>query len=292
MITAIYRDEAGVLTVEPSQAKLKALVHGGRGCLWVDVQEAEAKGAPLLRDVFEFHPLAIEDCFNERLDIAKVDDYGSYLFIIALTFTYVSRNARGRPLELGLFLGPNYVVSVHEDSMPAIDELVERVSQSGHPLERGPGFMAHSTQLREALLLRRNALRLRHLILTERDIVNRLARGDFPRLVPAEASIFYRDIYDHLVRGELMVDGLRDLADGVLNTYLSAVNNRSNEVMKAMSIVAVIFLPLTLIASIFGTNLDYSLFGAHFEAGFFLMLAVMVAIAAALVVYFRRRGWF
>jgi magnesium transporter len=172
--------------------------------------------------------------------------------------------------------------------LPAVESMDEHLDQ----LEISVLARPSPTQLREALLLRRNALRLRHLILTERDIVNRLARGDFPRLVPAEASIFYRDIYDHLVRGELMVDGLRDLADGVLNTYLSAVNNRSNEVMKAMSIVAVIFLPLTLIASIFGTNLEYSLFGAHFEAGFFLMLAVMVAIACALVVYFRRRGWF
>jgi magnesium transporter len=89
-----------------------------------------------------------------------------------------------------------------------------------------------------------------------------------------------------------MLEGLRDLADSVLNSYLSAVNNRMNEVMKALSIVAVIFLPLTLIASIFGTNLDYSPHGIEFEWGFYLMLGAMALVAGALVGYFRYRGWF
>jgi magnesium transporter len=216
------------------------------------------------------------------------------------------------------------VVTVHEEEISGIEDLLHRVEDGGHPLERGAGFLAHSIldrlvdqllpavesldehldqveirvlarpsldQLRATLLLRRNALRLRHAVLAERDMVNRLARGEFPELIPEEALIFFRDIYDHLVRGETLVEGLRDLADGVLNTYLSSVNNRSNEVMKAMSIVAVIFLPLTLIASVFGTNLDYSLFGASFDGGFYLMLAFMLLIAGALVYYFKKRGW-
>jgi magnesium transporter len=111
-------------------------------------------------------------------------------------------------------------------------------------------------------------------------------------LIRQDAQIFYRDIYDHIVRVESMLEGLRDLADSALSSYLSAVNNRMNEIMKALSVVAVIFLPLTLIASIFGTNLDYSPFGLTFKAGFFAMLAFMAVIAAAMVAYFRVRGWF
>ena len=103
--------------------------------------------------------------------------------------------------------------------------------------------------------------------------------------------IFYRDVYDHIVRVEEMLEGLRDLADSVLNSYLSAVNNRMNEVMKTLSVVAAIFLPLTLIASIYGTNLDFSP-GVGLKGGFFVMLALMVALSGLMVAYFRTRRWF
>jgi magnesium transporter len=151
---------------------------------------------------------------------------------------------------------------------------------------------ANKALLTEALLLKRNTLRLRRSILPQRDMVNRLSRGEFA-LISQEALIFYRDIYDHIVRVEAMLDGLRDLADGALTSYLSAVNNRLNEVMKTLSVVAVVFMPLTLIASIYGTNLNYSaMFGWSFEGGFYLMLSAMVALAGALVIYFHKRGWF
>ena len=94
------------------------------------------------------------------------------------------------------------------------------------------------------------------------------------------------------MRVEQILEGVRDLAEGALTSYLSAINNRMNEVMKAMSVVAVIFLPLTLIASIYGTNLDFSPFGIEFEQGFLLMLGVMLGIAAGLILFFQRRGWF
>ena len=94
------------------------------------------------------------------------------------------------------------------------------------------------------------------------------------------------------MRVESLLEGLRDLADGSLSSYLSAVNNRMNEVMKLMSVVAVIFLPLNLLAGLYGTNLDYSPFGLNFEAGFFVLIAVMVLLGGSMVVYFRRHGWF
>ena len=146
--------------------------------------------------------------------------------------------------------------------------------------------------LSEVLLLKRNTLRLRRSILPQRDMVNRLSRGEFGVLIRTEALIFYRDIYDHIVRVEALLDGLRDLADSALSSYLSAMNNRMNEIMKAMSVVAVIFLPLTLIASVLGTNLDYSPIGMTLEGGFYWMLGAMIVITAAMVLYFRRRGWF
>ena len=199
---------------------------------------------------------------------------------------------------MDIFLGRNYVVTVSQQEPEPVRELFQRARDNAHVMSRGADFLAHDILdslvdllLPEVLLLKRNTLRLRRSILPERDLANRLSRGEFPALIGKEALIFYRDIYDHVVRVEEMLEGLRDLADSALNSYLSAVNNRMNEVMKTLSIVAAIFLPLTLIASVYGTNLDFSP-GIELPGGFFVMLGSMVVVAAAMVVYFRLRRWF
>jgi magnesium transporter len=172
--------------------------------------------------------------------------------------------------------------------LPAVEAMDEKLDD----LERAILERPDPEHLADVLLLKRNTLRLRRSVLPQRDLVNRLSRGEFPKLISHEALIFYRDVYDHVVRIESMLDGLRDLADSALNSYLSAVNNRMNEIMKALSVVAVVFLPLTLIASIYGTNLDFSSIGLTFKYGFELMIVAMLLIAGAMILYFRRRGWF
>jgi magnesium transporter len=316
----------GQVRVQLTPEEMRHALDSGDGLLWVDVHEWDPASVGLLRDVFRFHQLAIEDCFNDRVDSAKIDDYGEYLFIVSQHVAYSARSDHLRLTELNLFLGPNYVVTVHQRAVGTLHEIFRRAAHGDdHVLEKGADFLAHSildrmvddllpaveemdeklntlerrilerpdrTQLTEVLLFKRNAIRLRRAILSQRDIANRLSRNEYSRLVSGDALIFYRDIYDHVVRVEEMLEGLRDLADSALSSYMSATNNRMNEVMMAMSVVAVIFLPLTLVASIFGTNLDYSPFGLTLEAGFYVMLAAMAAIAALMVAYFRSRGWF
>ncbi|HLF72599.1 MAG TPA: magnesium/cobalt transporter CorA [Dehalococcoidia bacterium] len=308
-----------------SLEELRAAKRDRGGVLWIDLKASDDDTQTILSDVFAFHPLAIEDCYNDHVDTPKIDDYGDYLFVVAQSIRYVSRTDRLSLFEIDTFVGPNYVVTVRQQEIPAIDDLFDRASENGRYLERGADFLTHTILdslidlllpsveemdeaiddlerrildrpdrelLPEVLLLKRNTLRLRRSILPQRDMVNRLSRGEFSHLIRPEAQIFYRDVYDHIVRVEEMLDGLRDLADGALSSYLSSVNNRMNEVMKAMSVVAVIFLPLTLIASIYGTNLDFSPFGIEFRQGFLLMLGAMIAVAAATFGYFRYRGWF
>jgi magnesium transporter len=185
------------------------------------------------------------------------------------------------------FLAHTILDGLVDRILPAVELMEEQLDV----LEARILEKADKSLLAEVLLLKRNTMRLRRSILPQRDMVNRLSRGEFS-LISQDALIFFRDVYDHIVRVESMLDGLRDLADGALSSYLSSVNNRMNEVMKAMSVVAVIFLPLTLVASIFGTNLDYSPFGLTFRGGFWLMLAGMLLLSGVLVLYFRRRGWF
>jgi magnesium transporter len=276
-------------------------------------------------DTFGFHPLAIEDCFNGRVETPKVDDYESYLFIVAQSIGYEQQDRQLEISEVDIFLGKNYVVTSHVAPSPEVEELFAKACKNEHLVNRGADMLTQAVidalvdhilpavesideelnsieeqvvdkpdrdVLPNVLAMRRLTMRLRRSILPQRDVVNRLSRGEFPNLISARTLIFYRDIYDHAVRIEEILESTRDVADSALSTYLSAVNNRMNEVMKTLSVVTAIFLPLTLIASIFGTNLDYATLGITFNHGFAWMLGSMVIVAAAMIFYFRRRGWF
>lgn len=309
-----------------SDEDVRSIVAGGEGVLWYRLTEDDEASRHVLSEVFGFHPLAIEDCFNHRVDTPKIDDYGSYLFIVAQSVQFAQTDHILSLNELDIFVGKNFVVTVQaKQEMPLVDKLYEEAQANPHLMARGADFLAHSIldvmvdqllpavedmdeeldRLERLILdrperrflsgvmrLKRETLLLRRSILPQRDIVNRLSRGEFPDLIRQEALIFYRDIYDHIVRVESLLEGLRDIADGALNSYLSAVNNRMSEIMKAMSIVAVIFLPLNLLASLYGTNLDYSPFGVSFDPGFFGLVVAMFFVAGTMVLYFRRRGWF
>jgi magnesium transporter len=309
-----------------SDEDVRKIVAAGEGVLWYRLTEDDETSRHVLSDVFGFHPLAIDDCFNGRVDTPKIDDYGSYLFVVAQSVQFTQTDHVLSLNELDVFLGKNYVVTVQaKQEMPLVDKLFEEAQANPHLIARGADFLAHTIidvmvdqllpaveemdealdrleqmildrpgkrHLTSVLRLKRETLLLRRSILPQRDIVNRLSRGEYPSLIRSEALIFYRDIYDHIVRVESLLEGLRDLADGSLSSYLSAVNNRMNEVMKAMSVVAVIFLPLNLLASLYGTNLDYSPFGLTLGFGFFVLIAFMICVATTMIVYFRRRGWF
>jgi magnesium transporter len=314
------------LVVDLEEHTLERVLVQGEGLLWLSLPPEHPDTRRILIDVFRFHPLAVDDCLNGRVDTPKIDDYGNWLFIVSQSVDTSRGQSKLRIEELDMFLGRNYVVTVKaESSLPSVARLFSDARKNAHLLNRGSDFLAHTildvivdellpaveamderldgleqriierpdrTLLTEVLQLKRDTLQLRRSILPQRDMVNRLSRGEFGTLIRPEALIFYRDIYDHIVRVEAMLDGLRDLADSALSSYLSSLNNRMNEIMKAMSVVAVIFLPLTLIASIFGTNLDYSPVGVTLDGGFYWMLGLMVLLAGAMILYFKRRGWF
>jgi len=325
VISSYYRGPDGRLATGLSGEAIGQALASGEGVLWLDLEAATPEeGVPLLAGVLHFHQLTVDDCFNLHVDPARIDDYGDYIFVIAQAIGYQAKSERLQTTELDLFLGPNYVVSFHEQPLPLVDGLRHRCEQDGPELARGADFVAHAlldalvddyqpavdeldetlerveelalakTQpgiLEQILLLKRNVQRLRRTIIPQRDVVNRLARGEFPHVVRPEANIYFRDIYDHVVRVEQLVESVRDLADGVLNTYLSALNNRMNEVMKTLSVIASILLPLTFIASIYGMNFE-NMPELGWEWGYFGILGAMAAIALGLVFFFRLRRWF
>jgi len=304
---------------------MRAAIADPQALLWVDIQpESREEAEPLLRDLFQFHHLTIDDCFNTLIDPPKVDDYGNYLFMIIHAVHYNGQAGDLWTAELDMYVGPNYVVSVHWSPLTAVNEVRRRAENGGLVMGRGAAFLAHALfdvivdeyhpvmneldeeidrlqtlalahperpVLEDLMRLKRSTQRLRRTIYPQRDLANRFARGEYAHLVGTDALMYYRDIYDHTVRVEEMIDSVRDIAESALNTYLSSVNNRINDVMKTLAIVAVVFLPMTLIASIYGTNFEHTIPGYDTGWGFAAMIAGFVVIAFLLWGWFRARRW-
>jgi len=326
-LRAFYRNGDGEVrffdTYDPE--RLNQALADRQGLLWLDLLVASEDDGQVLADVFRFHPLTIEDSVTPRVDPAKVDDHGDYLFIVVQALTGYTLHEELESVEVDFYLGPNYVVSCHLQPVPAIDQFAERCHRGEYILAHSADWLLHGLMdalvdeylpvvdavdetidrleeevlhnpgthlLHQIMMVKRNALRLRRATTPQRDIMNRLSRGEFPKLIREETSIYYRDIYDHLVRTEYLVEALRDLADGALNTYLSVVSNRLNEVMK---ILTVAFVPLTigtLISGIYGMNLTPGFWPpADSEWGFGAVVAVMIVVALLVLAYFRYRRW-
>jgi magnesium transporter len=295
------------------------------GLLWIDLSIADPSDGRLLKEVFDFHPLTIEDAVEPRVDPAKIDDLRGYIFVVVQALTDYSPDREIETVEVDFYLGPNYVVSCHREIVPAIDTfrercrrtdyllghtadwllynlldamvdeylpLVDRVDETIDDIESRVLASADRGLLREILLVKRNTLRLRRATTPQRDILNRLSRGEFPHLIREGTSIYFRDVYDHLFRVEYLVEALRDLADGALQTYLSVVSNRLNEIVKALTVGATIILPLTLISGVYGMNFQDNQFPAFgSDWGFAAVIASMLAIALMILAYFRYRRW-
>lgn len=329
MIRSLYYSHDDTLRFDLQPPEIAQLAQGSDGVLWVSLEQpTNEEIQTYLRDIFRFHHLAIEDCLSSNYQPPKVDDFGDYIFIIAHALrpdSTVDRIDRDLDtVELNCFLGENYLVTVHRlPQMPSTQVTWERAKQNHRLCKRGPDFLCHAVLdhlvdeylplhdvideelerlesdifsrpkpiiLQRILTLKHNMLILRRIISPQRDLMNRLSRGDLPQIAQ-ENRIYYRDIYDHLVRLHDLSEGTRDVITGSLETYLSVASNRLNEVMKTLTIISVIFLPLSFLAGLYGMNFEYIPL-AEWPAGFAFISAICVLIAGAMLWVFKRRGWF
>lgn len=324
-IRALYRGTDGNIREASDQAFVERALADEAGLLWLDLHLVPEKAGHLLDSVFNFHPLTIEDSVTARVDPAKIDDHGTYIFIVVQALKPYESGKELESSEVDFYLGSNYVVSVHLDDVPAINAFHDLCRRDERLTSRGPDWLLHglldalvdeylpivdavddeidgleermlarrdTRVLEQILLAKRNTLRLRRATIPQREIMNRLSRGEYSSLISAEAAVYYRDVYDHLVRIEYLVESLRDLADGALQLYLSVVSNRLNEVMKLLTAAATIFLPLTLISGIYGMNFSQNQVPAFNSTwGFAVVVGSMITIAVAMMAYFRWREW-
>jgi magnesium transporter len=292
----------------------------GDSFFWVDVAQPNEADYAVLRDVFKFHPLAVEDSekFEQR---AKIDDYDNYVFIVV----YGAVPDDDRLVEVHCFYSEKFLVTVHRDEAPAFTEVRERyvkrkkVDDPGRllyriidalvdsffpiladfddridELENQTFLNASDAQLQEIFQMKRLLVGMRKAITPQRDMFAGLIGGvaELPGM-SEEDERYFRDIYDHLIRISDLIDTYRDLLTSSMDVYLSTVSNRLNSVMKQLTIMATVFLPLTFVTGFFGQNFGWMV--GHIGGGpvfFGLGIGLEIATVAALFTLFKKRGWF
>jgi magnesium transporter len=292
----------------------------GDSFFWVDVAQPNEADYAILRDVFKFHPLAVEDSekFDQR---AKIDDYDDYVFIVV----YGAVPDDDRLVEVHCFYSEKFLVTVHRDDAPAFTEVRQRyvkrkkVDDPGRllyriidalvdsffpvladfddridELENQTFLNASDAQLQEIFQMKRLLVGMRKAITPQRDMFAGLIGGvaELPGM-SEEDERYFRDIYDHLIRISDLIDTYRDLLTSSMDVYLSTVSNRLNTVMKQLTIMATVFLPLTFITGFFGQNFGWMV--GHIGSGpvfFGLGIGLEIATVAALFTLFKKRGWF
>jgi magnesium transporter len=307
---------------ERAPAELTALLARPDARVWVDlsapVGEAEAA---ILRDVFKFHPLAIEDCLGSRVH-PKVDEYEGYLYLITHGLSAGASADSAEPVELDAFLGPNFLVTHHGGVSRSVAAVMEQVTRTGIPLQQGPTLVLHAILDRQVdglesvldnieariekledavfarprnahiaslLSVKRNILELRRWTNKQREVLLRLGRREFA-LISAEAALLFRDVHDHLVRINDLLESFRDLLTSIQDAYLSAVSNRTNDIMRFLTLFSTIMMPLTVLTGVYGMNFDH-MPELRSYYGYPLVVLAMLVIAGSMLLYFRHRGW-
>ncbi|MFP3867657.1 MAG: magnesium/cobalt transporter CorA [Desulfobacteraceae bacterium] len=278
-----------------------------------------------LGQLLQLHPLALEDVAEGRAP-TKAEDYDVFLFILT---RLMPSDAAWSGEQISLFLGPRFLLSIQESGTDHFAVIRERLSHKQSLLrQHGADYLAYTLldfivdswfpvlesfgerleELEDRVIqqpdaptmealqeLRRQLLRLRRLIWPLREAVNNLIRGE-NRLITDHTRLYLRDCYDHAFQVVDLLENYREVTAGVIELYLSSLSIRLNEIMKVLTVIATIFIPLTFITGLYGMNFSYDASSWNmpelkWRYGYFFALGIMLLVSASLIIYFRRKKW-
>jgi magnesium transporter len=312
-------DREGNEVPRVDRAAIESRISAGE-YFWLDLHKPDEDEMALLRDVFRFHPLAIEDSeqFGQR---PKMEDYGDFVFFVL--YGAAPPPDKDRLVEVHCFYAENYLVTLHRQHAPSCDVLRERYSKLPGSLERPIGVLyrlldalsdsffpaledydaridriedaifrePREEQLQQLVRMKRRLNRLRRVVGPQRDLVSQLY-GGISRLpgTDAEADRYFRDVFDHLIRVADLIDSYKDLLTSAMDVYLSSVSNRLNLVVERLTVLSTILLPLIVLTSFFGQNFGWLVDHIGDLASFLIFgVALPIVGATLLVVYLRRQ---
>jgi magnesium transporter len=291
--------------------------------VWINVDGVhETDKLKSLGEKFNIHPLVLEDIVNVN-QRAKVDEYDDYLYIVAKMIRYDAADDQIHSEQISIVLGNDYVISFQEEEGDVFEPVRVRIRTAKGRIRRlGTDYLAYvlldavvdnyfvvlekinerieemeepaatdpkSEVLREIHQLKRDVIYLRKHVRPMRDVASELVRGE-SKLIRDETAPFLRDLYDHTIQVADVVEAFRDALSSLQDLYLSSVSNRMNEVMKVLTIVATMFVPLTFVAGIYGMNFEV-IPELGWKWGYLAFWGVVVGLAAGMLGYFRKKGW-
>ncbi len=325
MSVKVYAHTRGAPVVdEVPVARLRELLDRDDVVVWVDVRGHDENDVVthVLGETLRVHPLVLEDVFLDAPH-PKVEAFDEYLYVVVHG---LDRNAESPEnldtIELDLLLGPRWIVTQHPKALRSTESVEVELQKSAKAFARGPSFIAHAIldhlfdhydplmdrfddelealeghvlargdfdPTLEVFALKRSLTKIRRTASHQRDVALRIARGEFDHVDPGSLP-FFRDLADHFVRVVDRTEGFRDQLSAIAETYRAIQGQRLNEVMKVLTILSTIMLPLTFIAGVYGMNFDV-MPELHWKYGYAFAVGTMAITAGALIAFFRRRGW-
>lgn len=317
----IYKHERG--STQCVDAVDPAWLRSGSGVwVWVDLDKATPEEARVLTDVFHFHELSVEDALAESHH-PKIEAYGDYLYLILHGINFKAREHLFQTHDVDFFLGAQYLVTVHPGVSRSIEKIRDVCRRNDHALGEGPGALLHRivdamvdnyrpevdqlsdrldklesevlqrpdpTLSRQILTFKRDVSSLRRVVLPQRDAMGRLARREYPQITEALAFRF-RDVYDHLVRISDEASFFQDRLGSLLEAHLATVSNQLNTIMKVLTVLSTIFMPLTVLTGMYGMNVPLPHLPGGDSVQFWWILLIMLSISGLMLWGFHRKGW-
>jgi len=323
-ITLFDYDEQRVEEKELTRPKECSLGEDKSTVSWINVTGLhQVEVLEELNKCFGLHPLVLEDILNTD-QRPKMEDYGDYLYIVLKTlFMAANPGDEVESEQVSVILGRNFVLSFQEKESPLFEPIRERLrSGKGRLRKMGPDYLVHAildaiidyyfvvleklgeriefleeevviqptpATLQATHQLKREMIFLRKAVWPLREVIGSLERGE-SSLIKESTVIYLRDIYDHTIQVIDNIETFRDMLSGMMDIYLSSISNRMNEIMKVLTIIATIFIPLTFIVGLYGMNFKY-MPELSWPWGYPLILALMLAVAVFMLIYFRRKKW-
>jgi magnesium transporter len=290
--------------------------------VWVNLQSPTEEEARILAEPFGFHELAIEDALNE-IQTPKIESYDNHLYLILHGIDFSAAKHTFATHEVDIFLGEQFLVTVHDEFSRSVSRMADVCTRNEFVLAEGPAALLHrivdamvdnyrpevdklearldeieehvfnrpsQDDVRSILGLKRDVASLRRVVTPQRDVVGRLARREFPQISEA-LSYRFRDVFDHLVRLAEEANLYHDRVTSLLDAHLSFTSNRLNKVMKTLTVISTIFLPLTVLTGMFGMNVTLPIFPGGEGAQFWWISALMAGIIAGMLWFFNRSDY-
>jgi len=301
---------------------IETVTHGK--VTWTNTEKPTSEGIEVLRRNYSFHPLDLEDCLS-RIERPKVDEYEDYLFIVMHFPVYDPDQRISKPSEVDFFIGAGYLVTVHDGILSPIYQLfddcqryeptrakhmgrgasrllysvidalvdycfpiLDKADSNIHAIEEEVFTENMRRVVQDISIVRRDIIALRRIIRPQIAIVANLEEKDRP-FIREDLDVYFGDIVDHLNKAWDILEDHREVVEGLSETSDSVISYRINDVMRILTIISVVMLPLTLLSGIYGMNIALPL--AEHPLSFLFILGLMILVAGGMLFYFKRQGW-